>query len=112
MFNPIEFLDLARGLLRLSDGEGKIRTAIGRAYYGSFLIARDAVGINEKTPEVHRRVVSVLYRRNPVIANKLHLLRRQRNFADYDTRITLSVTDAENAIVLAEAVIDEVSSWR
>jgi len=77
MFNPVEFLDLARRLLRLSDGEGKIRTAIGRAF----------------------------------IANKLHLLRRQRNFADYDTKITLSATDAENAIGLAEAVIDEVSSW-
>lgn len=109
MFNPVEFLDLARELL--IDGEVKIRTAIGRVYYASFLIARDAVGINEKTPEVHRRVVSALYRRNPVIANKLHLLRRQRNFADYDMGITLSVNDAESAIMLAEAVINEVSSW-
>lgn len=111
MFNPREFLNLAGELILLSDGEGKIRTAIGRAYYASFLIARDAIGINEKMPEVHRRVVSVLYGRNPVIANKLHLLRRQRNFADYDTGITLSANDAETAIGLAEAVINEVSSW-
>jgi len=99
---------LARELI--IDGEGKIRTAIGRAYYASFLIARGAVGINEKTPEVHRRVVSDLYRRNPVIANKLHLLRRQRNFADYDMGVPLRVNDAESAIVLAEAVINEVST--
>ena len=110
MFNPIEFIDLARELLRSSDGEARIRTAMGRAYYASFLIARGAVGINEKTPDVHRRVVSALYQRNPVIANKLHLLRRQRNFADYDTRITLSIDDAKSAIMLAEAVINEVSS--
>lgn len=109
MFNPIKFLDLAKELI--SDGEGKIRTVIGRAYYASFLIARGAVGINEKTPEVHRKVVSMLYRRNPVIANKLHLLRRERNFADYELGITLSVNDAESAIVLAEAVINEISSW-
>jgi len=110
MFNPIEFIDLARELLLPSDGEGRIRTAMGRAYYASFLIARGAVGINEKTPDVHRRVVSALYQRNPVIANKLHLLRRQRNFADYDTRITLSIDDAKSAIMLAEAVINEVRS--
>jgi uncharacterized protein (UPF0332 family) len=110
MFNPIEFIVLARELLLPGDEEGRIRTAMGRAYYASFLIARDAVGINEKTSDVHRRVVSVLYRRNPVIANKLHLLRRQRNFADYDTRITLGIDDAKRAIMLAEAVINEVSS--
>ncbi len=109
LFNPSEFLDLARELL--IDREGNIRPAIGRAYYASFLIERDAVNLTEKTPEVHKRVVSVLYRRNPVIANKLHLLRRQRNFADYDMGITLRVNDAESAIVLAETVIDEVSSW-
>ncbi len=111
MFNPIEFLDLARELL--NGGEGEIRTAIGRAYYASFLIARGAVDvtITEKTPEVHRRVVSALYRRNPVIANKLHLLRRQRNFADYDMGITLRVNDAKSAILLAETVIAGVSSW-
>lgn len=75
-----------------------------------FIRGYGAVGINEKTPEVHRRVVSDLYRRNPVIANKLHLLRRQRNFADYDMGVTLRVNDAESAIVLAEAVINEVST--
>ena len=44
-------------------------------------------------------------------ANKLHLLRRQRNFADYELGITLRVNDAKSAIVLAETVIAGVSSW-
>jgi len=103
VFSPFDFLNLAKDLI--NDNEAKIRTAISRAYYSSFLIARDTFSLSEKTPKVHRKVVSILYSRNPIVANQLHLLRRKRNFADYDTKVVLSRNDAENAIKLAEDII-------
>jgi uncharacterized protein (UPF0332 family) len=70
MFNPSDFLDLARELGK--NNEAKIRTAVGRAYYASFLTARNAFAINEKTPQAHRLVVSMLYSKNPVTAIELY----------------------------------------
>lgn len=110
MFNPSDFLDLARELVK--NNEAKIRTAVGRAYYASFLTARNAFAINEKTPQAHRLVLSMLYSKNPVSANKLHYLRRQRNIADYDTGLVMGAGDADRAVKLAEEIITEVSSVR
>lgn len=103
MFDPIDFLDLAKELI---DGnEAKLRTSISRAYYASFMFLRDVMNIDDKTPEVHKKIVCVLYRKNPIIANKLHLLRRQRNIADYNTHFIVNRENAKNAIKLAEDVI-------
>ncbi len=110
MFNPYDFFDLARKLGK--NNEAGIRTSVGRAYYASFLIARNALSIDEKNPQVHRKVLSMLYSRNPVIANKLHYLRRLRNLADYDIELAMKVDDAEKAIKFAEEIIIEVSSLR
>lgn len=104
MFNPSDFLDLAMELEK--NDEARIRTAIGRAYYASFLTARNTMSVGEKTPEVHKMVLSIMYRKNPVIANKLHYLRRQRNIADYDTELVIEANDAEKAVKLAEEIID------
>lgn len=109
MFNPSDFLDLATEIG--NDSEARIRTSIGRAYYASFLIVRNALSVGEKTPQVHRKVLGMLYSKNPIIANKLHFMRRQRNMADYDTELTMRAEDAEKAIKFAEEIIIEVSSW-
>ena len=106
MFDPSDFLDLARELGK--NNEARIRTAVGRAYYASFLAIRNAMAIEEKTPEVHRKVLSMLYKKNAVIANKLHYLRRQRNIADYDTKLVMGADDADKAVKLAE----EITEWR
>lgn len=110
MFNPSDFLDLAKKLGK--NNEARIRTAVGRAYYSSFLNIRNALSIEEKTPQVHRKVLSKLYSKSPVTANKLHYLRRQRNLADYDTDVTLEAKDAEKAVKFAEDIITEISSWK
>ena len=106
MFDPSDFLDLARELGK--NNEARIRTAVGRAYYASFLAIRNDMAIEEKTPEVHRKVLSMLYKKNAVIANKLHYLRRQRNIADYDTKFVMGADDADKAVKLAE----EITQWR
>ncbi len=59
MFNPSDFLDLAMEIG--NDSEARIRTSIGRAYYASFLIVRDALSVGEKTPQVHRKVAWACY---------------------------------------------------
>ena len=105
MFDPSDFLDLARELGK--NNEARIRTAVGRAYYASFLAIRNSMAIEEKTPEVHRKVLSMLYKKNAVIANKLHYLRRQRNIADYDTKLVMKAVDADTAVKLA----GEITQW-
>jgi uncharacterized protein (UPF0332 family) len=110
MFNPVDFLDIAQKLEKNS--EARIRTSVGRAYYASFLTARNALAINEKTPQVHRKVLDMLYSKNPVIANKLHYLRRLRNLADYDTELAMGVKDAEKAVGFAEEIIIKVSDMK
>jgi len=107
MFNPSDFLDLARELGK--NNESRIRTVVGRAYYASFLTIRNVMAIEKKTSEVHRMVLSSLYRKNPVIANKLHYLRRQRNIADYDTELVIGADDADKAVEFAEDIINYCS---
>jgi uncharacterized protein (UPF0332 family) len=107
MFDPSDFLDLAIELG--SNDEARIRTAVGRAYYASFLTARNAFAIEEKKTDVHRMVLNMLYRKNPLIANKLHYLRRQRNIADYDTCLVMGSDDADKAVKIAAEIIGEIS---
>ncbi len=106
MFDPINFFQLAQ---RLVEGnEAEIRTSISRAYYASFLISRDKIGLRLKIPEVHREVVKKLYRKSPVTANSLHRLRRLRNMSDYDTKIKVKTDDGETALKLADSIISEI----
>src|SRR3972149_7082703 len=109
MFNPSDFLDLARELGKSS--EARIRTSMGRAYYASFLTVRNSLDISEKAPEVHRLVLSMLYSMNPVIANKLHYLRRQRNLADYDTELVVGEEEADRALKFSGDILMEFARW-
>lgn len=106
MFDPSDFLDLAREFGRImKQGSGQLWV---EPYYASFLAIRNAMAIEEKSPEVHRKVVSMLYKKNAVILNKLHYLRRQRNNADYDTKLVMGADDADKAVKVA----GEITLWR
>ena len=106
MFNPIHFLHLAKKLAK--GNEASVRTSISRSYYSSFLIARAKLGLELRIPAVHQKVIERLYKKNPVIANNLHLLRKLRNLSDYDTKITLQITDAEKALKLADSITSKL----
>lgn len=86
--------------------EAQVRTAIGRAYYASFLLARDRLGIGGGGGKVHKAVVSRLHsKRRHKMARHLKELRNLRNKADYNVTITLSQAEAGRALGLAEAFI-------
>ena len=82
--DPLDFLTLARELGCRPD-EAALRTAVGRAYYALFLLARERLGIPLTTPDVHSQLARVL-RGQPgywKTAGDLRVLRALRNVADY-----------------------------
>ena len=110
MFDPIDFLHLAK---RLMPGDkASVRKSVSRAYYASFLMARDKIGLDLRVPAVHKKVTEEMYHRAPSIGHNLHLLRRTRNLADYDTKAILSSTDAKQALELAERTIGKIEALK
>lgn len=83
-FDPTGFLDIAKDLSK-KDEEALLRTAIGRAYYATFLVARDKTGIKERD-RVHSKVITALIRNRShrALGNQLEKLRRLRVVADYE----------------------------
>lgn len=65
----------------LKVNEGLIQTAVSRAYYAVFFIAREALGLrNIKGPEVYARIIDELREDElPDLANKIRYLRDKRN---------------------------------
>ena len=81
--DPLAFLRVAQELARQGD-EATLRTAIGRAYYALFLIARDKAGVTS-TRAVHTEVIRTVRKRSGyrAVADQLDALRRLRVVADY-----------------------------
>lgn len=95
-----------------SDDEAEIRTAISRAYYVAFLVSRDRFNVKQESPLVHQDVISELYRlKLKKAANKLRILRRLRNSADYDVKSTIVAAQANRAIYRSQDIIHQVSSF-
>ena len=111
--NSQEFVRYASELFEINknhdDREIQLRTAINRAYYGAFLTARDRAGINDKSGKVHIRVAKH-YRDsgNGVVGEKLNLLKRLRQKADYRPDAHVSVEDAEESCDTAQRILDEL----
>ncbi len=84
-FDPLEFLEVAREMAA-SGGEGRLRVAVGRAYYALFLLARERTGAYpaDKSQSAHALVLSALSRRKGFsVANDLNQLKKLRLTADY-----------------------------
>lgn len=82
--DPLDFLTVGRQLAA-SREEARLRTAVGRAYYSVFLVARDKAGVRGRR-DVHAQVVRTVRRRSGFRAagDKLDSLRRLRTVADYE----------------------------
>ena len=81
--NPRAFLEIARSLAQNRD-EASLRTAVNRAYYTAFLVARSKMLITGPR-DVHSRVIRVLEAMpgQAATAQNLRALRRLRIAADY-----------------------------
>jgi hypothetical protein len=77
------FFEVAERLAAAPTDEMALRTAVGRAYYAAFLLARKAVGREwDDSPGCHVAVREEIRRWN--IRNKLISLHRLRKIADYE----------------------------
>jgi uncharacterized protein (UPF0332 family) len=86
-FTAVEFYHLACELREAANGDdAKLRSAISRAYYAAFLVARDKANISSRGADGHSRVIKH-YSQIPtdaVVANWLNDLKMDRQAADYD----------------------------
>lgn len=82
--DPREFIRLARELGARTD-EASLRAAVGRAYYGLFLLAREKLGLSTTSKDVHGEVTMKLRALHGYwkAADHLKILRQLRNVADY-----------------------------
>lgn len=108
MFDPVGFFQLAEDLHgSQTSNEAHIRSAISRAYYASFLCARNAAGITGTSSDTHQKVSEhYLKNKKAKLANQLKSLRIKRNDADYDTSKTLQRRDSGEALRLAREILE------
>ncbi len=88
-FNPEEVLVIAEQL-STGAGEASARSAISRAYYGAFLLAREVADIKDKTSKAHFMTWKHYADSGETqVANDLWSLRSARNLADYRTDLNV-----------------------
>ena len=81
-FDPTQFLRVAAVIASPEANEAMLRTAVGRAYYAVFLVARDRLGV-VPTEKVHSEVIRLLTRRDRNLGNQMFFLLNLRLAADY-----------------------------
>ncbi|MEG4837125.1 HEPN domain-containing protein [Microcoleus sp. B9-D4] len=130
-FDWSEYLNLAQELAATNshsspNREAKLRSAISRAYYSTFCLARNYLRDSEKDPRLFRKnrdinehqyvaeefIYHPTKKKNLVkIGENLSRLRELRNKADYEDTIFINLQkEARNALVLAENIISALSN--
>ena len=90
-FNPVNFFEVAEAVSsKPNPSEAELRTSVGRAYYASFLVARDRLCEINVLPEwgrdfdkIHDKVIEKVSSVKSGLGNNLRNLRRLRTQADY-----------------------------
>jgi len=108
-FNWIKYIYLATELLKGSD-ESYYRSAISRAYYGVFCIARDRKGYsNYKRSDIHSKVITEYVKSNDEdersVGFLLVELRNSRNQADYNSDKVIRKNEAERMVKAAKYIL-------
>ena len=117
--NERDFLDLAR-LLATHTTEAAWRSAVSRAYYAAFHVARQLLSdLGFTVPRADRAHQYLVFRLSncgdPAVAQagqNLETLRRLRNRADYDELPAFTQPQAVAAARLAEQVVDRLDVAR
>jgi uncharacterized protein (UPF0332 family) len=110
--NGRDFLPLAKSLLKDMTEAGR-RSAVSRAYYAAFHVARrlmDDLGFAvPRADQAHGYLWLRLSNSSDLAVvdagQRLGTLRRKRNFADYDVAASLSISEATAHVVDAEEII-------
>jgi hypothetical protein len=117
MFNPAEFLDLAKIVRSQASDEKFARTCVGRAYYAAHLSARERVKplfpdafrgrpASDEHEIVREKLVEL---ERGDIKNKLFDLAKKRARADYDLckypTESEQLHEADKAIELCESIL-------
>ena len=108
-FDWLSYIKLAEELLRKSD-ESYLRSAISRAYYGVFCIARDSSGYKGYIrSDVHWKVIDEYIGSRDKDERKigwlLSILRKQRNIADYDGEALIDKDIAQKMVNTAKVIL-------
>lgn len=118
MFDPNKLLDIAKKMdanTPYLEEEG--RTAVNRAYYSAFLVARDRahqlrpdiVQFLEKE-HVHAKVMEAYDELGEKsISSQLLTLAKKRGLADYNLNCIIKKGDVQKSIALAQNIISEVN---
>jgi uncharacterized protein (UPF0332 family) len=123
--DPLEFISVALRLAT-SQREADRRTAVGRAYYGAFHVARGflvdcGLYFSPKEmfgAEIHRKIQYCLRQSANLSAvragNRLSTLRNQRNAADYDLESKAFGTTAAvlRMVRVAPDIVDAIQQCR
>lgn len=122
-FDWSEYLNLAREIIGQTttpaNQEARLRSAISRAYYAAFILARNHLRDKEghsipETADVHRYVIVQFEQSSdPVrkaIGTKLKQLRRDRNQADYNDTVAGLFVMSQKAIRRSRQVISSLSN--
>jgi uncharacterized protein (UPF0332 family) len=118
--NGREFLDSAK-TLGTSARPSDLRSAVSRAYYGSYhaaleLLESAGVRFTKGTPEAHTKMSQCLDNSNVTdaekVARELNSLRDDRNTADYDMADTVfeKSTNVQFRILAAEQIIKQIDA--
>lgn len=110
MFDSLEFVALAERLAQTDPSEAEYRTAIGRAYYGVFLVARTHEETRcgrkfAKTGSAHGDVKRSLEDFDAYISEDLDTLRKLRNRADYELEYRNAANDCHAALESARYIL-------
>ncbi len=112
-----EYLSLANNLVN-STTEGEWRTAVSRAYYAAFHVARELLfALNFRVPHAERahgclwlRLANAGHADVQEAGNRLNALRRERNRSDYDAHLTVRQAMARNHIQRADEIIQALDA--
>ena len=96
------------------DEEIRLRSAINRAYYAAFLLAREKTRILTDV-DVHAEVIRRTYRRNEVAGKRLRLLREHRVNADYEFPAPEAFADWQKnwkfVMIKTRVLLDQLANW-
>lgn len=112
-----DYLSLANTLVN-GTTEGEWRTAVSRAYYAAFHVARELlVALNFRVPHAERahgylwlRLANARHADVQDAGNRLNALCRERNRSDYDAHLTVHQAMARNHIQRADEIIQALDA--